>query len=203
MSRLHGFARLSLILAVILFGLAGFGAFAQAANPASLDGTIVSVDGGTVTVTLADGTRKSAQLQAGTLILEREVATVDQLQPGEAMGVAARRSGTELIATNINIFAKELWDVVRKGQWPMTTGEVMTNAMATDYLPGTSGHTLTMKYRDGTATITVHDGVPVHRLVSMPQAALIVGLHVVIRGSANADGSLKAASVSFEGAAKG
>ena len=187
---------------VLFLAAAAVGGFAQAAGPAPISGTIVSVDGSSLRLSLADKTQKTVVLQGSTLILERDTATVDQISAGDAMGVAARRSGMDLIATSINIFSKEMWDVVRKGQWPMTTGEVMTNAKATDYAQGMNGHTLTMKYNDVNATITVPDGIPIHRLVSMKPADLKVGLQIVVRGTDGADGKLTAGSVSFDGPAK-
>jgi len=191
------------LVVVVLLAVAAAGGFAQAAGPAPLSGTIASVNGSVLTLTLADKSVKDVVLQEKTLILERDVAAVGDIRAGDAMGVAARRSGAELIATSINIFSPEMWDVVRKGQWQMTSGETMTNAMVSDYAQGMSGHTLTMKYENGTATITVPDGIPVHRLLSVKPAALAVGLQIVVRGTAGADGALKAASISFEGPARG
>ena len=192
----------AVFLSFLLLFVTTLGGFAQAAIPAPVTGTIVSVNGSNFTLALADSTQKTVMLLGSTLILERDTAAVDQIKPGDAMGVAARRSGMDLIATSINIFSREMWDVVRKGQWPMTTGEVMTNAMVSDYVQGLNGHTVTMKYADGTATIAVPDGIPIHRLVSMKREALVVGMQVVVRGNAGSDGTLTAASVSFDGPAK-
>jgi len=192
----------AVFLSFLLLFVTTLGGFAQAAIPAPVTGTIVSVNGSNFTLALADSTQKTVMLLGSTLILERDTAAVDQIKPGDAMGVAARRSGMDLIATSINIFSREMWDVVRKGQWPMTTGEVMTNAMVSDYVQGLNGHTVTMKYADGTATIAVPDGIPIHRLVSMKREALVVGMQVVVRGNAGSDGTLTAGSVSFDGPAK-
>ncbi len=203
MSMNHGSRRAAFHISIVVFLLVtALGGFAQAAGPAPVSGTIVSVNGSNLTLALADKTQKNVVLQGSTLILERDTATVDQIKPGDAMGVAARRSGMDLIATSINIFSREMWDVVRKGQWPMTSGEVMTNALVSDYAQGMNGHTLTMKYTEGTATIAVPDGIPIHRLVSMKPEALKVGLQIVVRGTDGTDGTLTAGSVSFEGPAK-
>jgi hypothetical protein len=178
------------------------GGFAQAAATSPVSGTIVSINGTNVMLALADKTQKTVALQASTLVLERDAAELNQIQTGDALAVTSRRSGMDLIATNINIFSREMWNVVRKGQWPMATGEMMTNAMVSEYAQGMSGHTLTMKYADGTSTITVPDGIPIHRLVSMRPADLTAGMQIVVRGTAGSDGILKAASISFDGPAK-
>ncbi len=190
------------LMAALVTAAAATSAFAQAAPPPSVNGTISAIKGNLITLTLADGSVKQVALQSGTLIQERDVSSVGDIKAGDAMGVAARRDGAALIATNINIFSRELWDVVRRGQWLMSDGQTMTNAMVTDYAMGMSGHTLTMKYKEGTASITVPDGTPVHRLVTVKPAALTVGLQISVRGMSGSDGSLKAASVSFDGPAR-
>ena len=72
---------------VVLLLAAAAGGFAQAAGPAPISGTIVSVDGSSLTLALADKTQKTVVLQGSTLILERDTATVDQISAGDAMGV--------------------------------------------------------------------------------------------------------------------
>jgi hypothetical protein len=195
MNRNAGPARGTLLalVAVLLTGAAA-GGFAQSAPPAGpppVNGTIVSVNGNIIRLALADKSQKDVAIQDTTLILERDTAAVGDIQPGDAMGVAARRSGGGLVATSINIFSKEMWNgAMRKGQWPMTGGETMTNALATSYAMGMSGHTLTMKYNDVMATITVPDGIPIHRLVTVKPGALTAGMMVSVRGSAGTDGTL-------------
>jgi hypothetical protein len=178
------------------------GGFAQAAVPAPVSGTIVSFSGNSLTLALGNDTQKTVVLQPSTLILERDLAELGQIQAGDPLAVTSHRSGSDLVASNINIFSQELWKVVRKGEWKMDTGDMMTNAMVSEFAQGVNGHTLTMKYSDGTSTIIVPDGIPIHRLVSVKPAALTVGMQIVVRGSAESDGTLKAAFVSFDGPAK-
>ncbi len=202
MAKTHRAARLT---ALVFAAVAAFGAqgFAQAASSGStvapsVDGTISAVSGSMVTLTLADGTSKSVKLQGTTMVLARQVATLDGIMAGDAVGIAARRDSNALVATNINIFAPQMWDIVRKGQFPMADGQTMTNAVVAQAVKGVQGRTLTMKLTEGVSTISVPDEVPIHRLVALTTASLTVGLHVLIRGSANADGSFTAASVSFD-----
>lgn len=170
---------------------------AAPANP-SIDGTISAINGSTITLLLADGTQKTVKMQGTTVVLEREVATLDSIQPGDAVGIAARRADNALVATNINIFSPQMWDIVRKGQFPMADGQTMTNAVVQQSVKAVQGRTLTMKLAEGISTVSVQDEVPIHRLVTLTASSLSVGLHIVIRGAANADGSFTAASVSFD-----
>lgn len=181
------------------------GGYAQAMTTViPVEGTIAAIKGNTITLTLADTLAKTVSLQEKTLILERQAATLDQIKPGDAMGVASRRdSDGSMVAISINIFAPEMWDGVRKGQFPMSTGNTMTNAVVSQYAASVNGRVLTMKYAEGTSTIKVPEDAQIHRLRAARRAALTVGLHITVRGTANPDGTLKATSISFEQPAKG
>ena len=188
---------LLIILGVVATGMA----FAQAAPPASIDGTVSAMTMSSLTLTAADGSSKKVSLPKGILVLERTSAALTDIKKGDAMGVTAHRAeGGMLTATEINIFSAELWKVVRKGQFPMQqAGQIMTNALVTSYAAKTDGHTLDMKYKDLSTTIDVPDNTVIHRLLTKALADVKQGMHILVRGSANPDGSFKAASVSFEG----
>ena len=203
MNTSYGLKKVALYASVAVFLLATtLGGFAQAAVPAPVSGTIVSFSGSNLTLALADNTQKTVVIQARTLVMERDPAELSQIRAGDPLVVTSHRSGTELVASNINIFSKEMWDVVRKGQWKMDTGDMMTNAMVSEFAQGVNGHTLTMKYSEGTSTIIVPDGIPIHRLVSVKPAALVVGMQVIVRGTSGSDGTLTAGFVSFDGPTK-
>jgi len=189
------------VLAFFVCALAAGAAFAQAVPPASMDGTVAAVTTTGLTLTAADGSSKSVSLPKGLLVLERTSAALSDIKKGDAMGVTAHRAeGGVLTATEINIFSAELWKVVRKGQFPMQQpGQIMTNALVTSYAAKANGHTLDMKYNDFTTSIAVPDGAVIHRLVTKRLSDVKQGMHILVRGSANPDGTFKAATVSFEG----
>lgn len=195
--------RTALLLSIVfLLGVTATAGFTQAVPSAPVSGTIVSINGTDVTLTLADNTRKTVVLQASTLVVERDPAELNQIQTGDALAVTSHRSGKDLVASSINIFSKEMWNVVRKGEWAMATGDMMTNATVSQYVQGVNGHTLTMKYAEGISTIAVPDGIQIHRLASMKPAALAAGMQIVVRGTAESNGTLKAAFISFDGPPK-
>jgi hypothetical protein len=195
----------TILLALLAITVGAMSGFAQAMTTTiAFDGTIAAIKGPTITLTRADNITKTIALQDTTLILGRQVATLDQIKPGDAMGVTSRRdSDGGMVAISINIFAPEMWDGVRKGQFPMSTGDTMTNAVVGQYAASVKGRVLTMKYAEGTSTITVPDDTQIHKLVASKITALTVGLHISVRGTANPDGSIKAAAVSFDQPAKG
>ena len=188
------------VVALLMAGAASAG-FAQAAMMVSVDGTIASVNGGQITLNAADGTTKNATLSASTMILERRRATLTDIQKGDAMGVTAHRADDgNMTATAINIFPAQLWKVVKKGQFPMQQpGQIMTNALVDAYAAQGNTHALTMKYGSETYPIVVPDSAEIYRLVAVDMSMVKAGMHVFVSGSANSDGSIKAAVVRYGG----
>jgi hypothetical protein len=172
---------------------------AGADNQRSIAGSIARINGQTAFVQSADGTVTTVMVASDTLILGRKLAALASIQPGEALGVAATKGDDgSLTATVINVFPSELWQRVRKGQFPMASGQVMTNAQV-DRLGGMGdGHVLYLKYEMLTAAIAVPDGAEIHRSAAMKLADLKPGLKVTVRGTGNPDGSLAASFVSFD-----
>ncbi|HTP58422.1 MAG TPA: hypothetical protein VMM82_05850 [Spirochaetia bacterium] len=189
-----------LLAAFLAFGAAG-AAFAQAANAVSVDGTVASLDQGRITLTAADGTTKEAVLSPATMVLERQKATLSDILKGDAMGVTAHRAEDgNMTATAINIFPSGLYKVVKKGQFPMQQpGQIMTNAVVSAYMASGNGHQLTMKYAGETYPIVVPDDTQIFRLLAVDRGMVKQGMHILVRGSQNADGTIKAASVSWDG----
>jgi hypothetical protein len=134
-----------------------------------------------------------------TLILARQIATLASIRPGDALGVAAARADDgSLTATAINIFPPELWQRVRKGQFPMVSGQIMTNAEVDRVTDRVEGRTIYLKYDMLTATIAVPASAEIHRSVAMKLADLRTGMKVTIRMSPSTDGSLHAAFINLD-----
>jgi len=174
------------------------------AQDVTIDGKVSAMDGMKLTLMMSDGATRIISLKPDTLVLARQPATLEDIKPMEAMGVAARReSDGTLTANNINIFSPELWNRVRKGQWPMQTGDMMTNALVTDYVLGVQGRVLKMRYHDLVATIVVPADAHINRLLTERAADLKEGMHVLVRGTTSAQGSLAVGSVIFDLPSKG
>lgn len=183
--------------------LAGYAQAMTTVIPA--EGTITAIDGSTITLTQADKMTRTITLQDKTVVLMRQVVGLDQVKVGDAMGVASRRgSDGSMVAVYINIFAPEMWSspVMRKGEFPMQTGDTMTNAVVTQYAMSVKGRVVTMKYADGTSTITVPDDTQIHKLVAVKPSALTTGLKINVRGSLGPNGTIVANSISFDQPAK-
>ena len=180
------------------FLLSAAGAYGQSMST-MISGTITSEQTATLTVTAANNVVKSISVGPDTLVLSRVAAGLSSIAQGDALGVAADRGQDgSLTATSINIFAPELWKRVKRGQFPMKSGQIMTNAEVARYTPAAAGFTLTMRVGDTTSTIKVPAGAEIHRIVALTIGDLKTGERVIVRGALESDGSIKAASVNLE-----
>ncbi len=164
-----------------------------------VNGTIAAVNGSSLTVAPASGAEKIVKIEPETLILSRETTTLSTIKPGDAMGVAAKRGADgSLTAISINIIAPELWSRARKGQFPMESGDVMTNAVVMQVAERVEGRTLYLKYNDGAAAILVPAATEIHRVTTVRIGDLKPGMRVTVRGLGNPDGTIKASSITFD-----
>ncbi|HEY9593244.1 MAG TPA: DUF5666 domain-containing protein [Spirochaetia bacterium] len=186
---------------LVLLGLALAPLVASAQSMTSVlpvQGTITAIAAGSITVTTSDGLPRAIALSAKTAVRESRAATLGDIKSGDALGVAARRDGDALIATNINIFPPDVWKVVRKGQFGMPDGQLMTNALVSSYGPAVQGRTLRMDYNGMTTTISVPDACPIHRLVVLRTSDLKVGQTVTVRASSTGSGVFTADTISVD-----
>jgi len=162
------------------------------------DGTIASVAGNSLKINTESGPRV-VQVSPDTLILGRQATTLASIAPGDPMAVTSKReTDGSLTAISIVIFSSELWARARKGQWVMDSGNMMTNAVVMKYVDRVEGHTLYLKYNEGASAINVPPGTDIHRLVSVRLRDLKPGMRIMARGVGEADGSIKASSITFD-----
>ena len=178
------------------------GTFPVGAAPAEAtvvaDGTIASVAGTSLKINTESGPRV-VQVSPDTLILGRQATTLASIAPGDPMAVTSKReTDGSLTAISIVIFSPEVWARARKGQWVMDSGNMMTNAVVMKYVDRVEGHTLYLKYNEGASAINVPPGTDIHRLVSVRLRDLKPGMRIMARGVGEADGSIKASSITFD-----
>jgi hypothetical protein len=187
--------------AAAILGGAAFTAAAQslmAETSSTLEGTVANVSRDTLAVNFPDGSVKTVSILTDSLVLAREPATLDSIKPNEAVGVASRReSDGSLVADYINIFSPQLWNVVRKGTFPMASGDLMSNEMVTRYVAGVKGRVLYLKYGSETTAINVPEGTRINRLVTERVSNLRPGMHIIIRGTIDPEGDVIASSITY------
>jgi hypothetical protein len=173
------------------------GALSTAAQPVTtLEGTVASATATSATITTEQG-QTTVTLTPNTRVTRRLPATIADIKTGSFLGVAAaKRPNGTLMAVSVNIL-----DAIRKvasvGQFPMESGNIMTNAAVSAVVVRKTGRTIKMDYDNKSAFIFIPDDVPIHRVVLGKPSDLKAGQHVTVRGEA-AGGTITAASISIE-----
>lgn len=166
------------------------------------DGIVASVAADAITVAFANlptPATTPVRVSAATRVVLRQKTTLEAIKPGDYLAVTSKRGADgRLTAVSINIFPPEYKGRVREGQFPMESGNIMTNATVMEFAERVEGRTLFLKYRDGATAIAVPATTEIHRLVVSRVDELRKGMHVVVRGVANPDGSIAASSITAD-----
>ena len=186
---------------VILTATVVLPAGSAAAAPAQTvtDGTVAAVDAGSVTVAARTGAQVRVLLTGDTRVIRRQPVRFDQIKPRDFIGVTARKEADGgLTAVAINIFPPEYKGRVREGQFPMETGNLMTNAVVFQNVRRIEGRTLYLTFPEGTAVINVPRDAEIFRLTQIRAADLRAGMRVTVRSTMNPDGGMTATSVTVD-----
>lgn len=184
-----------------------FGGLVPAAGaPADVirDGTIdgVGADGLTVAfaASSAPATAPTAvKVSAETRVVLRQKTTLDVIKPGDLLAVTSKRGADGgLTAISINVIPPEYRGRFSERQFVMESGNMMTNATVMQFADRVEGRTLFLKYKDGASAIVVTPATVVYRLAVGHLGTLHKGMHVVVRGVVNADGSIAASSITAD-----
>lgn len=180
----------------VLFGLLALSAYAQA--PASVEGTVATVLMDRLQWKADDGSSHQAVLPPDVVVTRRLSVTAADIRSGDWVGIDSKPGadgGQESVA--INVFSPKMVARVRKGQFTMASGDLMTNAPVDQITGKGAGTRLVLKNADAMVPFSITDATVVHRLVDGTAADLKPGLKVAIRGTVNPDGSVQAAFVSI------
>jgi hypothetical protein len=157
-------------------------------------GTIVQVDGNTLTVKAANDALLNVHLNNNAKVVAIVRASLTDIKPGSFIGTTAvpQPDGT-LRAVEVHIFPESMrgtgeghraWDL-----GPRSTMSIGTVATAVEKV---EGHTLTIKYRDGEKTVVVAPDTAIVSYVPADRTELKANAKVFIGAATqNADGSLE------------
>jgi hypothetical protein len=172
---------------------------APAAAPAQIEGLVSSSDATSVTVALRNNDKVRVVTTAETRIIMRTAQRLTDVKPNDFVAVTSKREADgSLTAILINIFPPEFRGRVREVQFVMESGNMMTNAIVFQNVRRVDGRTLYLKLPDGTSIISVPQTADIFRLSVVKVADLKPGMRVVVRGAAEADGSLVAATITAD-----
>jgi hypothetical protein len=190
-SRVRAFAA-----ALAVAAIAGGALSAAAQSTTTVEGTIANATPTSATIATKMGST-TVVLTNQTRVIRRLPATLADVKVGTFLAITASKAadGT-LTAVSMNIL--DAMPSARKGQWPMESGNIMTNMNVTSIVEGKSGRTLKLSYQDQNTSIVVPAGTPIRRILLGKVADLKAGEHVTVRGDNDGYGVITASSITIE-----
>jgi hypothetical protein len=186
--------------AIALAALLGAGVVssAGAAENVRVRGTIVGLDGSTLTVKTREGADAKVMLKAGWKMAGVAKASVEDIKPGDFVGIASlpTASGGDG-AIEVLVFPPAMKGTGEGSYaWDLKPKSSMTNATVTNAVKGVEGRTLDLSYSGGKEKkIAIPDGVPIVTLGPATEADLKPGATVFVPAQKGDDGMLAAGFV--------
>ena len=178
---------------------AGSFAAAQAPQVVRVRATIQSVDGQMLTVKMRDGAEMKVKLADNAPVNEVVKVARSDIKQGSYLAITAtpQPDGSQK-AVAILIFPPNVHPAEGFHPWDLSPNSTMTNATVANEVTGSSGETLTVKYKDGEKTIIVEDNTEIVTTKKATPAAFKAGQKIfVFAAKKQPDGTLLAPNVAF------
>jgi hypothetical protein len=171
---------------------------AQAAETVRVRGTIVGLDGSTLTVKTREGPNAMLMLKPGWKMAGVAKASVEDIKPGDFVGIASlpTAAGGDG-AVEVLVFPPAMKGTGEGSYpWDLKPKSTMTNATVTNTVKGVEGRTLDLSYNGGgEKKISIPDGVPIVTFGPASEADLKPGATVFVPAQRGDDGALAAGFV--------
>jgi hypothetical protein len=163
--------------------------------PTRVRGTIVQVDGNTLTVKAGSGAVLNIHLLDNARIVAIVAASLTDIKPGSFVGTTAvPQPGGILGAVEVHIFPESMRGTGEGHRvWDLGPNSTMTNGTVAQAVEKVEGNTLTIKYKDGEKTVVVKPDTAIVSYVPADRTELKTNAKIFISAAPqNADGSLEA-----------
>jgi hypothetical protein len=185
------------IAVATLLGIAGLSP-TQAAENVRVRGTVVGLEGSTLTVKTREGPNAMLMLKPGWKVAGVTKASVEDIKPGDFVGIASlpTASGGDG-AIEVLVFPPALKGTGEGSYpWDLKPKSSMTNATVTNAVKSVDGRTLDLSYSGGKEKkISIPDGVPIVTFGPATEADLKPGATVFVPAQRGDDGALAAGFV--------
>jgi hypothetical protein len=166
---------------------------AQAAEHVRIRGTIVSLDGSTLTVKTREGPTAALALKSGWKVTGVAVASLADIKPGDFVGVASlpRAAGGDG-AIEVLVFPAAMKGTGEGSYpWDLKPNSTMTNGTVSNAVKEVDGRKLTLSFSGGQEkTISVAEGTPIITFAPATKADLKPGATVFVPAQRADDGAL-------------
>jgi hypothetical protein len=155
-------------------------------------GTIVNLDGSTLTVKTREGATTAVALKKGWGLTGVAKAAPDDIKPGEFVEIASAPTTAEGdAAVEVLIFPAALEGTGTAGYpWDLKPQSTLTNSAVPYAVKNVDGRTLTVSYHGREAKIAITDDTPVVTFAPAIRADLTAGATVFVPAERGSDGAL-------------
>ena len=171
---------------------------AQAAETVRVRGTVVGLEGSTLTVKTREGPDAKLMLKPGWKMAGVAKASLADIKPGDFVGIASlpTAAGGDG-AVEVLVFPAAMKGTGEGSYpWDLKPKSTMTNATVTNAVKGVDGRTLDLSYSGGKEKkISIPDGVPIVTFGPATEADLKPGAAVFVPAQKGDDGMLAAGFV--------
>jgi hypothetical protein len=185
------------LAAVALLGIAVLSPV-QAAENVRVRGTVVGLEGSTLTVKTREGPNAMLMLKPGWKMTGVAKASVEDIKPGDFVGIASlpTAAGGDG-AVEVLVFPPAMKGTGEGSYpWDLKPKSTMTNATVTNAVKGVEGRTLDLSYSGGgEKKISIPDGTPIVTFGPATEADLKPGATVFVPAQRGDDGALAAGFV--------
>ena len=182
----------STIALVAFLGVAAMSP-AQAAENVRVRGTIVSLEGSTLTVKTREGPNAALALKPGWKVTGVAKASAEDIKPGDFVGIASlpTAAGGDG-AVEVLIFPPAMKGTGEGSYpWDLKPKSTMTNGTVANAVKEVDGRTLTVSYSGGQEKkISIPDGAPIVTFAPATEADLKPGATVFVPAQRGDDGAL-------------
>jgi hypothetical protein len=157
-------------------------------------GTIVQVEGSTLTVKATNGALLNVHLNNNAKVVAIIAASLSDIKPGSFVGTTAvPQPGGTLRAIEVHVFPESMRGTGEGHRpWDLGPTSTMTNGTVALAVQKVEGHTLTIKYKDGEKTVVVTPDTAIVSYLLADRNELKANAKVFIGAATqNADGSLE------------
>ncbi|MBB4253472.1 hypothetical protein [Rhizobium sp. BK008] len=170
---------------------------AQDGQRVRIRGAIESLSGDQLVVKTREGSDATITLKAGWKVGGIRKASVEDIKPGDFVGVASLPKGNGPDgAIEVLIFPASMKGTGEGNRpWDAQPNSQMTNATVSNAVKSVEGHTITLTYQGKEKTITIADATPIVTLAPATKDDLKTGAGVIVTGEKAADGSISASQV--------
>jgi hypothetical protein len=186
----------ALAVAFSTFAFGSSMAFAQAAQTVRVRGSVVSLDGSTLTVKTRQGADVTIKLADNFRIASVVKASLADIKPGVFIGTATVAKDGGSRALEVLVFPEALRGTGEGDYaWDLTPDSMMTNGTVGSSVENVAGPTITVTYKGGERKITVAPDTPIVTLGPADKSDIKPGTPIFSTTQKQADGTYTAASV--------